>query len=165
MPRVFKQLDTIWGPIQVDWFADWLNAQIRRFVSWKPDPEAWQVDVFTVPLHKELGYAFPPFCLIGKCLAKVQRESVEMVQVAPVWQTQPWLPHVLGILTDFPVLLPQVPKLLTGPTGKTHPLVQTQQILLAAWRQWQAAGLSEQASGILKNASRPGTKSARNSPR
>ena len=134
MPEVFKQLDKRWGPFQIDWFADRLNAQVRKFVSWKPDPEAWQVDAFTMPWQEELGYAFPPFCLIGRCLAKVQRDSAEMVLVTPVWQTQPWFPRVLGMLTDFPVLLPQAPNLLTGPTGKTHPLTQGQQIWLAAWR-------------------------------
>ena len=34
-------------------------------------------------------YAFPPFCLIGRCLARVQQDSAEMVLVTPVWQTQP----------------------------------------------------------------------------
>ena len=84
MPKVFKQLEKLWGPILVDWFADRLNAQVRKFVSWKPDPEAWQVDVFTVPWTKELGYAFPPFCLIARCLAKVQKDRAEMVLVTRV---------------------------------------------------------------------------------
>ena len=134
MPEVLKQLDKLWGPILVDWFADRLNAQVRKFVSWKPDPEAWQVDAFTMPWAKELGYALPPFCLIGRCLAKVQKDGAEMVLATPVWQTQPWFRRVLGMLTDFPMLLPQVPNLLMGPTGKSHPSMQSQQIWLAAWR-------------------------------
>ena len=61
------------GTVQVDWLAGGLNAYVRRFLSWKPDPEAWQVDTITVPWHEELGYTFPPFCLSGSCLAKVQQ--------------------------------------------------------------------------------------------
>ena len=89
------------------------------------DPEAWQVDAFTVLWIKELGYAFPPFCLIGRCLASVDRESRDGVSHPGMADTAMVLKSV-GMLTDFPVLLPQVSNLLMGPTGKSHPLMQSQ---------------------------------------
>ena len=32
----------------VDLFASRLNRQVDLFVSWKPEPEAWAVDAFSI---------------------------------------------------------------------------------------------------------------------
>ena len=45
-PGVFKQLVRKWGQIDLDLFADRLNAQTRRYYSWKPDPLAAGMDAF-----------------------------------------------------------------------------------------------------------------------
>ena len=134
MPSMFEAINNLWGPLEVDWFADRLNAQIGKYVSWKPDPGAWQTDAFTVKWGSIMGCAFPPFCMIGRCLAKTIQELAELVIITPVWQTQPWFPKVLTMLVDSPVLLPQIPALLTSPTGSSHPLMQRGQLCLAAWR-------------------------------
>ena len=133
MPSMFEAISNLWGPLGVDWFADRLNAQIGKYVSWKPDPGAWQTDAFTVKWGSIMGYAFPPFCMIGRCLAKTILEQAELVIITPVWQTQPWFPKVLTMLVDSPVLLTQIPALLTSPTGSSHPLMQRGQLCLAAW--------------------------------
>ena len=38
-PSLFLALMKIWGPCQIDLFANWLNAQLPGFFSWKPDPQ------------------------------------------------------------------------------------------------------------------------------
>ena len=79
----------------------------------------------------------------------------------------PGFKKCLGNLTYFPVLLPRVPNVKTGSTRKMHLLIWIQQVWLSAWRiwrQWQAAELSDRASGVMKSAWIPETKSVYKSP-
>ena len=43
-PTIFQAIDRLWGPLEVDLFATRLTAQLPRFFSWRPDPEAEAVD-------------------------------------------------------------------------------------------------------------------------
>ena len=129
-PSIFQGINNKWGPFTIDLFASRLTAQLPRFVSWKPDPEAEAVDAFTLDWSQLRGYAFPPFALIGRCLKQVLRQSVsQLAIVAPVWETQPWYPLLLEMLIDNPILLPSFPGLLKR-ENDLHPLVH---LPLAAW--------------------------------
>ena len=66
-PQLFTVLNNQWGPLETDLFADRLNAQTTRYFSWKQDPLAAGTDAFLWQWN-ERCYAFPPFCLIGRCL-------------------------------------------------------------------------------------------------
>ena len=131
-PTMFQKLNAEWGPLTTDLFADRLNAQTRTFYSWKPDPAAAGTDAFLTAWGKEC-YAFPPFCLIGRCLAKVMKDQTNLVLIAPKWQGQHWYPMLLNMLTRAPILLPQTAMLLTSPGGQPHPLLADQKLMLAAW--------------------------------
>jgi len=131
---VFQELDRMWGPLTIDLFADRLNTQIPKYASWKPDPGAVQVDAFLMDWSAENGYAFPPFCLIGRCLGKIRKEQATVVLVTPVWQAQVWYPQVLEMLSDYPILLPPLPAILKNPRGEVHPLVIQGKLHLAAWK-------------------------------
>ncbi|XP_071080813.1 uncharacterized protein [Haliotis cracherodii] len=130
----FKQINKIWGPINVDLFADRLNRQVDRYVSWRPDPTAWQTDAFLMEWKDMKPYAFPPFRLIGRCLMKVKKEKSELILIAPTWQSQPWFPILMSLLTEEPILLPPDPQMLSSPAGETHPLMEQGSLTLAAWR-------------------------------
>jgi hypothetical protein len=130
----FRQINLQWGPVEIDLFADRLNAQVNQYVSWKPDPAAVQVDAFEMNWRNLKGYMFPPFCLIGRCLGKVRKEQATLVLVAPVWTTQVWYPQLLSMLVEQPILFPPHPLLLTSPRGEPHPLVQEGNLTLAAWK-------------------------------
>ena len=56
----------------VDLFASRLNKQLNRFVSFKPDPEAIDIDAFSISWTNLKFYAFPPFSCISPCLQKSQ---------------------------------------------------------------------------------------------
>ena len=75
-PAVFQALQNRWGPLDIDLFASRLTNQLPRFVSWKPDPLSEAVDAFSLQWNKVKGYAFPPFCLLGRCLSQVLRQQV-----------------------------------------------------------------------------------------
>ena len=130
----FQLLIQTFGTCDVDLFATRLNTQLEKFVSWRPDPEAIGADALQLTWTNWKGYAFPPFCLIGKCLKKVREDKALLVLVAPVWRSQPWYPALLELLIDFPLILPADPVLLTDHSGKPHPLIVTGQLQLAAWK-------------------------------
>ena len=81
-----------------------------------------------------MGYAYPPFCLIGRCLKKVREEKASLVLVVPIWRSQPWYPALLELLVDNPQILLEDPELLMDPTNNPHPLVVAGQLHLATWR-------------------------------
>lgn len=118
---------------QVDLFAERTNAQLPKYWSWKPDPEAQVTDAFTASWMNIQAYAFPPFCLIGRSIKKCMEEHATIVLIAPVWQNQYWYPALLSALYKSPILIPQIDNLLTDAVGQVHPLVRQQRLQLAAW--------------------------------
>jgi hypothetical protein len=132
--EIFTQISNMWGPFRIDLFADRLNCQVNKFVSWKPDPLALATDAFQIQWRGEQAYAFPPFCLIGRCLAKIQKEQSEVVMITPLWQAQPWFPRIMEMSVRLPILLPPSPALITSPDGQSHPLIQMGSLQLAAWK-------------------------------
>ena len=131
---IFQQINKIWGTLEVDLFADRLNAQTCKYISWKPDPYAITVDALTINWAPIRGYAFPPFCMIARCLAKVLRDVADLIIITPHWPAQPWFAQALMMSADFPVLLPPVEDLLLSPQGEKHPLVQSNHLTLIAWK-------------------------------
>ena len=61
-------------------------------------------------------YAFPPFALVGRVIARVQQSSrVAMTLVAPLWPEKEWFADLLLLLTQPPLALPCWDKLLRQP--------------------------------------------------
>ena len=82
-PVVFKQLSALsFGP-EVDLFASRLNCQLALFVSWKPEPGAWAVNAFSLCWTALKFYAFPPFIILGRVLAKIQQDGATGMSVTP----------------------------------------------------------------------------------
>ena len=122
-PQIFTQIDLQWGPLEMDLFADRLNAQTEKYMSWKPDPFAVGTDAFLANWEGMKAYAFPPFCLIQRCVAKVQKEKGELVIVTPTWQTEPYYAMLLNMSIADPILLPpQRNLLLSQGVGGGHTL-------------------------------------------
>ena len=70
-----------------------------------------------------LAYLFPPFCLIARCLKKLESDRALGLIVVPLWPTQAWWPQLLTRLIATPVIEPQDKDLLTLPhNGMEHPL-------------------------------------------
>jgi len=134
---IFQQILETLGNCNIDLFATYLNAQLKQFVSWRPDPDSVRTDVLQLPWNRWDGYALMAYpshlmlCLIGKC---IREDRACLILVAPVWRSQPWYPALLDLLVDFPLMLPQLLKLLLDPFGKPHSLMATGQLQLAAWK-------------------------------
>ena len=132
-PDLFKQVTQQFGEVNIDLFASELNRQVSRFVSRGPEPLAWYTDAFSRPLPKGLKmYAFPPFILLGRLLAKIRREEATVIVIAPVWKGQPWWPWLTSMAVAPPLLLPQWRNLLTLP-GAPSLHHQQPRWRMAAW--------------------------------
>ena len=131
---VFKSLSQTLGPFSLDLFASRHNAQLQKYVSWRPDPFSVGVDAFQLTWREEGLYLFPPFAMIPRCLLKIQQEKATVTLIAPLWQPQPWYPMLLSLLVQRPILLPPYKDLLTSPSQENHPLSEQKRFRLAAWK-------------------------------
>ena len=117
----------------MDLFASYWNTQLERFMSWRPQPEAWGINAFNINWNDLRGYAFPPFTLIPRCLAKIKREGAEVIFIAPIWPNQAWFPTMLEMVDDTILVMNPDPYLLTSSQDVPHPLLESGGLLLAAW--------------------------------
>ncbi len=102
--------------------------------GWRPDPYSQATDALQQKWSHLSPYAFPPFSLVGRVIAKVRAEKVTMVLITPAWQTQPWYSQLLQMSVQNPILLPIVSNLLVNPQGAIHPLVENGSLKLVAWK-------------------------------
>ena len=81
-----------------------------------PDPQAVFQDAFRHPWDDLDLYAFPPFPLAGRVIARVRESSrVAMTLVAPLWPEKEWFADLPLLLTQPPVTLPWWDSLLRQP--------------------------------------------------
>ncbi|VDI77544.1 Hypothetical predicted protein, partial [Mytilus galloprovincialis] len=146
-PILFKSLMKRIGPCNVDLFADRSNTHLNQYFSWKPDPQAKAVDALLQSWREIKGYAFPPFCLISTCLAKVREENSQIILITPVWQSQAWYPLLLQMSVDYPVLLPMSHNTVLSPMKEPHPLILNKTLKLAGSTKKPFKGLSSQTVG------------------
>ena len=98
-----------------DLFATHLNAKLPLYCSPIPDPQAVFEDAFCHPLKDLDVYAFPPFHLIERVVARVRETpNLSMTLVAPLWPEKTWLADLL-LLTQPPLELPPWDHLLRQP--------------------------------------------------
>ena len=122
------------GCFGIGLFATRVNHQVPAFVSWRPEPGAVATDAFNVKWDFQLAYLFPPFCMIKRCLRKIQQDQSHCVLITPVWKSRPWYPVILSLLVGQALLLPRRLDLLRLPgSKKIHPLCLHKNFRLAAW--------------------------------
>ena len=119
--RVLEPILVAWFKPQIDLFATRFSRRLPLFVSPVPDPQAWAVDALSLPWTNLLGYAFPPFPILGKVIRKASIERATLILVAPKWEGQPWYPDLLDLVHENPIPLRIGLKGLVQPrTGVPH---------------------------------------------
>ena len=92
----------------IDLFASHLNYQITPYCSLKRDPHSFRVNSFTLDWNNWRAYAFPPFCLLNRCLAKIENDEVkDIVMIVPVSPSSNYFSMLLCHLKSPPVLPPK----------------------------------------------------------
>jgi len=127
--KAFQIICKAWGTPEIDLFATRLNTQLSRFVSQYPDPDACHINALSLNWSNMNFYAFPPFCMIGKCLQKIIFDRAEGILVTPYWPTQSWFTQVTHHLIDLPRLFKPSKTLLTNLTNEPHPLHKKLQLI------------------------------------
>ena len=120
--EVFQKIDMLRGPLILDLFATKWNRQTQEFVSWLPIKEAKATDALKFVWPKQGNYAFPPFGLIPKVIAKIRNSLSTAVLITPNWKTNSWYGQLMQMSIAKPILLPKVTNLLTNRTGDCHVL-------------------------------------------
>ena len=134
-PLVLQRLCVKMEKPLIDLFASWVSHQLPIYVAWTRDPYSVAKNAFSITWNKEFNYACPPFCLIiTQVFNKIEKDKTKkIILITPCWQTKLWYPQILSMLIRKPVILPLSEKLLTNPSGQTHPLVTSQTLTLVAW--------------------------------
>ena len=108
----------------IDLFASRVNYLFPEYVSYRPDPEAFAIDAFSLQWSKLNFYAFPPSSVIPAVLSKIQREEALGVVVLPDWPAQGWYSKALEMLKQEPIYLKARRDLLRLPSHpeEVHPI-------------------------------------------
>ena len=115
----------------IDLFATRINTQLEKFVSYRPDPNAFAINAFTLDWGNLDFYAFPPFSCIASCLQKIHHDKASGVMIVPDWPNQPWYCQFDEMTINKLTLIPRK-NLLTLPSATTlHPLHQHLQLKAA----------------------------------
>jgi len=128
----FETIVNTFGVPEVDLFASHLSNKCARFFSWHPDPGAEAVDAFTVDWCFNLGYAFPPFCLIPRVLKKIRISKCQCIVVVPNWPSQSWYPEFTRLSRSSWLKFEPSSNLLKNPYfSSPHPMAQSLQLVAA----------------------------------
>jgi hypothetical protein len=145
----------------IDLFASRLNYQVKPYVAYTPDPEAYAIDAFHLSWRMYKFYAFPPFCIIHQVLQKVKKDQATGLLIVPYWPTQAWWPYLMNMLIQYPVILPrrQNTLILQADPQAIHPLFNKLELLCCHLSGVTSSteGISEGASEIIMQSWRQGT--------
>lgn len=129
-PYAFNEITNCFGSVDIDLFVTRRNAKCKRFCSRFPDSKAEQIDALTLSWSDLKFYAFPPFALILKMLAKIRHDRATGVVVVPNCPSQPWYPLFQELLIGEPLKLRPNEDLLLSPCRKKqHPNSQHLELL------------------------------------
>ena len=96
-PEVFRSLSRLW-PVQIDLFATSANRQCCLFFFPFRDPLAAGTDAFLQCWDGLQAYAFPPWSILPKVLAKLRvSPGLELTLIAPYWPQRPWFVDLLHL--------------------------------------------------------------------
>ena len=91
-PKVFRELDSRWGPHTIDRFADVQNRQLVRFNSRYRYPGTEAVDTFSCNWGGENNWWCPPVHLVPRLLKHAKVTKAEGTLVVPQWVSAPFRP-------------------------------------------------------------------------
>lgn len=120
-PSAFQKITNTFGIPEIDLFASRSNCKCEKYISWKRDPYAYNVDAFTVKWNM-FFYAFPPFALILKVLHKITADEATGIVVVPNWPSQPWFPVFKSLTIRKTIIFPPDQFLLSSNFREVHPL-------------------------------------------
>ena len=97
-----------WWPATIDLFATSLNHRLPVYFLPMYDQQSAGTDAMLQSWGGLQAYAFPPFSLLPRVLAKVRASrGLELMLVAPFWPQHHWFPDLLELPLEIPLFLPR----------------------------------------------------------
>lgn len=121
-PNLFRSITVKLGQPTIDLFASRLNKKCCKYLSWQRDPDAYDIDAFTVPWNTYFFYAFPPFAVILKCLRKIANDKATGIFLVPYWPSQPWYPLFKRLVASEIIIFNANKNNLLSPYREPHPM-------------------------------------------
>ena len=133
-PALFRYLDRVFGPHQVDRFASMASAQLPVYNSLYRDPCTSGVDAFAQDWSQVNNYVNAPFALIPRVLQLVKQGATATV-IAQEWRAQPWYRELVKMAVAPPIGLP-ISNRTVRSVGSAEPLKNRWRIFA-----WKISGL------------------------
>ena len=112
--------------MDIDLFANYHNAKLPMYCSFRPDPGAKFIDTFSIDWAPFTPFIFCPFRMLLAVLRKLRDNQVVRVGIImPLWFSAPWWVNMIEMLAEVPLMLPPdtMCKLrLPWDSDKLHPL-------------------------------------------
>ena len=122
--EIFQIICKKFGTPQMDLFASRLNHKLDKYVAWKPDPNAWEIDAYTFSWEGMYAYCFPPFCQIPRIIQKALADGAQLLLVVPLFYTRAWYTiwkkHISKEIYSFKMTNENV--FLSFRRNKVHPM-------------------------------------------
>ena len=117
-PNVFIQIVSHFRLLPtLDAFASRETDQLKRYMSWRADPEAVGRDAMLLKWD-EKTYLFPPVPLLAKVLNKVVEKKVTAILICPEWPSSLFWMQLQKLILAPPLLLPPFKEILTPMNGE-----------------------------------------------
>lgn len=135
---------------EIGLFASRNNCQIKKFVSWKPEPESYAIDAYFISWTNINLYCFPPFSVIPTVLQKMVVEKAKGILVMPNWPTQPYYATVMKMLIANPLFVHRRKTLLKLPgKNEIHKIWDKLDMLICLLSGDRSQNLPENVTTIL----------------
>jgi hypothetical protein len=89
---LFLYVDSLWGPHEIDWFANDDNHKLPVFYSRYWNVKSIGIDAFTVDWGGINGLLVPPVCLLFKVLQYMKQCRAYGTVVLPMWKSASFWP-------------------------------------------------------------------------
>ena len=99
----FQNIIKSFGQPDIDMFASRINKKCVKYISWHRDPDAYNINAFSICWSDWYFYGFPPFTIILKTLRKIISDKARGILVVPAWPSQPWYPLFNKLLERKPL--------------------------------------------------------------
>ena len=81
--NVAKSLFDQFGKPEIDLFTSRLNTKSTKYASYKPDPDTYHVNAFSLFWLNPNSYIFPLFGIVGRVLAKLAQDRTTALVIVP----------------------------------------------------------------------------------
>ena len=134
-PRLAALVWSLFGTPQVDLFATERNHKCDLWFSLFPsDNPPLGLDALAHPWPDALLYAFPPVRLIPSILDRIRDSGAQLILVAPLSPSAPWMAELHSLVHSQPLLLPDWEDALSQADGEIFSRPRLHGHRLAAWK-------------------------------